>query len=391
MLSNNTFPNHLRSPHTPPGGTGFHIGKVLLKPAHERTPSPPHAQETENERLPTPALSSTEEERERNLDQFRGPMCEGLVWENSLPGMRRHGSACSFLTLAAGIAAILIGIPIGHAEQPLQQPPAQGQSAKPPAQGQAKQEPIPAPGTQTFNTVITKLKAGKQVFSNTLTEPDLEAAKKACEGQDFIWIEMQHSTLTWREAQNLIEVIAKAGCIPFVRVPSANVGDIQKAVDAGALGIVVPMVSTVEEARNAVMFSKFPIGNRESPNTKPWGHRSAGNNRATSIWGQGYANNANNNILILIQIENPAGVGMIDTILDEVEGIDIVMVASNDFGIQAGDRDGSPTYNAREEIVRKSVLKHGKILAGPSSWQKRPGYMLFQGRRSATTTGYEAR
>ena len=266
----------------------------------------------------------------------------------------------------------------------------------PPAAAAAKQEkappaPLPAPGSLTFNTVITKLKAGKQVFCNTLTEPDLEAAKKACEGQDYIWIEMQHSTLTWREAQNLIEVIAKEGCIPFIRVPSANVGDVQKAVDAGALGIIIPMVSTVEEARNAVMFSKFPIGNRESPYTKPWGHRSAGNNRATAIWGRGYPTNANNNVMIMIQIENPAGVGMIDTILDEVEGIDIVMVASNDFGIQAGDRDGQPSYNAREKLVRESVLAHGKILAGPSSWKNRPGYMMFQGRKSATGTGYEAR
>lgn len=265
------------------------------------------------------------------------------------------------------------------------------QPAKPPTETKAKAEPLPAPGSQTFNTVITKLKAGQKIFCNTIVDPDLEAAKRACEGQDYIWIEMQHSTLTWRETQNLIEVIAKAGCIPFVRVPSANVGDIQKATDAGALGVIIPMVSTVEEARNAVMFAKFPVGNRESPNTKPWGHRSSGNNRASSIWGRGYPTNANNNILIMIQIENPAGVGMIDTILDEVEGIDIVMVASNDFGIQAGDRDGSPSYNAREELVRKSVLAHGKVLAGPSSWQNRPGYTLFQGRKSATNTGYEAR
>ena len=255
----------------------------------------------------------------------------------------------------------------------------------------AQQATVPAPGSLTFNTVITKLKAGQQVFSNTISRPDLEAAKKACEGQDFIWIEMQHSTLTWRETQNLIEVIVEAGSIPFIRVPSANVGDIQKATDAGALGIVIPMVDSVEEARNAVLYSKFPIGNRESPNTRPWGHRSAGGNRASSLWGPGYATNANNNILVMILIENPAGVGIIDDILEEVEGIDIVMVASNDFGIQAGDRDGSPTYNAREEIVRKSVLAHGKILAGPSKWQTRPGYMLFQGRRSATSTGYPAR
>jgi 4-hydroxy-2-oxoheptanedioate aldolase len=248
---------------------------------------------------------------------------------------------------------------------------------------------VAQPGSLTFNTVITKLKAGQQIFSNTVIHPDLEATKKACEGQDFIWIEMQHSTLTWRETQQLIKVVAEAGCIPFVRVPSAKVGDILKACDAGALGIVVPMVESVEEARNAVLYSKYPIGHRDYPNVKPWGRRSSGNNQANSLWGDGYATNANNNILVMIQIESPAGVGVIDNILNEVEGIDIVMVASNDFGMFAGDRDGSPSYNAREKIVRDSVLAHGKILAGPSSWRDRPGYMLFQGPKTAKTTGYE--
>jgi len=66
------------------------------------------------------------------------------------------------------------------------------------------------------------------------------------------------------------------------------------------------------------------------------------------------------------------------------------MVASNDFGWQAGDRDGDESYNAREKLVRESVLAHGKILAGPSNWQTRPGYRLFQGTRRATNTGYDA-
>ena len=248
---------------------------------------------------------------------------------------------------------------------------------------------VAQPGSLTFNTVITKLKAGQQIFSNTVIDPDLEAAKKACEGQDFIWIEMQHSTLTWRETQQLIKVVAEAGCIPFVRVPSANVGDILKACDAGALGVVVPMVESVEEARNAVLYSKYPIGDRDNPNARPWGKRSSGQNQAKSLWGDGYPANANNNILVMIQIENPAGAGNIDNILNEVEGIDIVMIASNDFGMFAGDRDGSPSYNAREKVVRESVLAHGKILAGPSSWRDRPGYRLFQGPKTAKTTGYE--
>jgi 4-hydroxy-2-oxoheptanedioate aldolase len=288
-------------------------------------------------------------------------------------------------------AVLLLVVTAATAQQERQQPKGDQPTAAPGRTQSGAKGPAIPPGSQTFNTVITKLQAGKQIFSNTITEPDLEAAKKACEGQDFIWIEMQHSTLTWRETQQLIKVIAEAGCIPFVRVPSANVGDIQKATDAGALGIIVPMVETVQEARNAVMFAKFPIGSRESPNTRPWGHRSSGGGQAGRLWGPGYATNANNNILILIQIESPAGVGIIDNILEEVEGIDIVMVASNDFGMHGGDRDGSPTYNAREKLVRESVLAHGKVLAGPSSWQTRPGYRLFQGRRSATNTGYEAR
>ena len=289
-------------------------------------------------------------------------------------------------TLTAVAGAMLPtsqGLAAAASEQP--STPPQGQ----PAPAKQPQAPAAAPGTVTFNTVITKLKNKQQVFCSNIEQPDLEAAKKACEGVDYVWIDMQHSTLTWRESQQLIEVIAKAGCIPFVRVPSANASDIQKAVDSGALGIIIPMVETIEEARNGVLFSKYPVCNRESPNTKPWGLRSNGYGQAPALWGKDYETNANNNIFIMIQIESPTGVGIIDKILEQVEGIDAVMVASNDFGRFGGDRDGSPTYNAREEIVRKSALAHGKILAGPSSWANRPGYMLLQGRKGATTTGYK--
>ncbi len=302
----------------------------------------------------------------------------------------RFGIGFSFLNLLVPAAVLLAAIPAIAAD------PAPAASATPAfvpaAPGQAPRgvPPVKA-GSLTFNTVITKLKEGKQIFSNTISEPDLAAARKACEGQDFIWIEMQHSTLTWRETQQLVKVIVEAGCIPFIRVPTANEGDIQKATDVGALGIIIPMVDSVEEARNAVMFSKYPVGHRDNPNTRPWGHRSLGGAQAPSLWGPGYNTNANNNVLVMILIENPEGVGLINDILEEVEGIDIVMVASNDFGNQAGDRDGDASYNAREKLVREAVLAHGKILAGPSSWQDRPGYRLFQGRRNATTTGYDAK
>jgi 2-keto-3-deoxy-L-rhamnonate aldolase RhmA len=306
---------------------------------------------------------------------------------NDTSSMGRRG----FIAAAAGglVAAASVAVaqappgPPAPATPPPAGPPRGGRGG-----GGGGGAPIKA-GSVTFNTVITKLKEGKQVFSNTLMGPDLEAAKRACVGQDFIWIEMQHSRLTWRETEDLIKVIAQAGCIPFVRVPGAFEGDIQKATDAGALGIIIPMVDSVEEARNAVKFTKWPIGSRDNPNTKPWGRRSSGGGQYSQLWGAAYQSNANNNIMVMLQIENAEGVALIDEILDEVEGIDIVMVASNDFGWQEGDRDGDASYNAREKIVRESVLAHGKILAGPSNWQTRPGYRLFQGTRSATNTGYD--
>ncbi len=247
---------------------------------------------------------------------------------------------------------------------------------------------IPA-GSVTFNTVITKLKEGKQIFSNTIMRARPRGGEEGLRGPGL------HLDRNAALAADLArgggpDPRDRAGRLHSVRARAERErGDIQKATDAGALGIIVPMVDTIEEARRAVMYAKWPIGSRDNPNTKPWGHRSSGGGQFTQLWGNAYQSNANNNILIMIQIENPQGVGMIDTILEEVPGIDIVMVASNDFGLQAGDRDGDESYNAREKIVREAVLKHGKILAGPSSWQNRPGYRLFQGRRDATNTGYD--
>ncbi len=85
----------------------------------------------------------------------------------------------------------------------------------------------------------------------------------------------------------------------------------------------------------------------------------------------------------MIQIENATGVAMLQRILDEVPGVNAVMTASGDFGSQEGDRDGSPTYNAREQIVRTVTLAHGLTLVGPSSWYGRPGYTMYQGMRPA--------
>ena len=262
-----------------------------------------------------------------------------------------------------------------------QQAPAQ----QAPAQGQAAAQPAPAkPGTVTFNTVFTKLAKGQQVFCNSVNSPDTVAARKACAGVDYIWIEMQHAPLTWRECQDIINVVVSAGCMPFVRVPQAsNASDIQKAVDCGAVGIIVPMVESVEEAQRAVMFARKPVGDVDNPNVKPWGINSTGGGAAGRLWGRDYATNINNNMFVMIQIESPMGVGMIDRMLDEVPGINGVMVASTDFALQPGyDEATDPRFWELERIARHAILRHpGVTLVAKPVWMQIPGYMMFLGRR----------
>ena len=233
---------------------------------------------------------------------------------------------------------------------------------------QTQQQPGKAPAL--YNTVKQKLMEGKQVFAGTLYSGDIEAAKKMeSEGYDFIWIEMQHSPMTYESAAGIILACKGLPAIPFLRVPDATESDIQKATDIGALGIIIPLVETVEKAQNAVKFAKYP----------PVGRRSTGGNQASSIWGKDYRQTANDNIMIMVQIESPEGVANIDKIA-AVPGVDIVMAASSDLSSFSGFKQGEPQYESLVTKIHDATLKAGKWLAGPGSWEKRPGFTCFQGR-----------
>ena len=97
-----------------------------------------------------------------------------------------------------------------------------------------------------FNTVKLKLQQGKQVVGGTVSSPDPDVyCAMANSGFDYLWIEMQHSPLTYSEVARMIWACRGAAAVPFIRVPDATEGDIQKATDIGAVGIIIPMVDTV--------------------------------------------------------------------------------------------------------------------------------------------------
>ena len=228
--------------------------------------------------------------------------------------------------------------------------------------------------TRIYNTVKTKLDTGQQVVGGTVTsaDPNIYCAM-ANSGYDFVWIEMQHSPLTYQEVARMIWACRDAPAIPFVRIPDATAGDIQKATDIGALGIVVPLVDTVEKISNAVRYTKFP----------PEGVRSLGGGQYRALWGDDYRATANDNIVIVAMIESPAGVAVAEGIA-AVDGVDIVMAASTDLGSFSGLSQGTPEYEAMVTTIHDVTLAAGLKLGGPQAWRDRDGFSFFQGPPDTT-------
>jgi 2-keto-3-deoxy-L-rhamnonate aldolase RhmA len=221
-----------------------------------------------------------------------------------------------------------------------------------------------------FNTVKEKLARGEQVVGGTIdtADPDIYCAV-ANAGFDFTWIEMQHSPLTYSEVARMIWACRDAPAIPFIRVPAATEGDIQKATDVGALGIIIPMVDSVEEIRDAVRFAHYP----------PMGVRSQGGGQYGALWGRDYRAAANENVMVVAMIESPAGVEIVDQVAN-MDGVDVVFVASSDLSSFTGRRQGDPDYEALVTRTKDATLAAGKVVAGPLAWMAtREGYSFFQG------------
>ncbi|MBK5293232.1 MAG: hypothetical protein JJE04_16355 [Acidobacteriia bacterium] len=223
--------------------------------------------------------------------------------------------------------------------------------------------------TRIYNTAKQKLMEGKKIVGGTVStnDPNIYCAM-ANAGFDFLWIEMQHSPLTYQDVAVMIRGCKGASAIPFIRVPDATEGDIQKAVDIGALGIIIPMVETVQEALNAVQYAKYP----------PVGVRSQGGGQYGAMWGADYRPTANENVMIIAMIESPKGVAIADKIA-AVPGVDVVFAASTDLSSFSGFKQGDPRYEALVTKIHDAVLEAGKKLAGPLAWKDRHGYTFFQG------------
>jgi 4-hydroxy-2-oxoheptanedioate aldolase len=208
------------------------------------------------------------------------------------------------------------------------------------------------------NPVKAALKAGKPQVGTWLSFGSVYATRlMARVGFPWLTVDMEHSPIDWNEAAILFGCIADAGCVPLVRVPRGDHDLIKRALDSGAHGIVVPMVDTVEQAREAIAAAKYP----------PTGNRSIGgglhalNFDATA--GDYYAH-ANDEILVVLQTESPRGVENAEAIYS-LSGVDAIFVGPNDLTFQMRGPDGADPTPAQLESMLQRVLAAGKKTGTP--------------------------
>ena len=172
---------------------------------------------------------------------------------------------------------------------------------------------------------------------------------------DWICIDLEHSSINLDQLQNLLTILDKNNTNSFVRVSSNNKNEIKKVLDLGAKGIIVPMVNTVAEAKNAISYTKYP----------PDGQRGIGLARAQ---GYGYRikeyNKISKNIKVVIQIENIQGINNLDKIL-KIKGLHATLIGPRDLSGSIGkiaDFKSRMFLNALQKYEK--ISKQNRITMG---------------------------
>jgi 2-keto-3-deoxy-L-rhamnonate aldolase RhmA len=184
---------------------------------------------------------------------------------------------------------------------------------------------------------------------------------------------MQHNDRDWSAAARMWRTCPHATAVPGTRLAYTNEKEVQHAVDAGALVVVVPTVDTVEEATAARDWTYFP----------PLGRRSNGGGQAfdAGMYGGvpgGYRQTINDNIVLILMIETLEGVQNAHEIA-KIPGVTALFAASGDLGNFSGYRQGTPDYERLINIVHDAAIGAGKRLCGPLAWRDRPDFTCFQG------------
>lgn len=192
------------------------------------------------------------------------------------------------------------------------------------------------------NRLRTLWQADKAVVNGWLAVPSSFSAEvMAQQGWDSLTIDLQHGVVDYQAMVGMLQAISTTDTVPVVRVPWLEPGIIMKVLDAGAYGVVCPMVNTRDEAARLVAYTHYA----------PRGTRSFGPVRASLYGGTDYAQHANDTIVAFAMVETAQALDNLDAILS-VEGLDAIYIGPSDLSLALGCR---PVFDDVDPKVAEAI------------------------------------
>jgi len=205
------------------------------------------------------------------------------------------------------------------------------------------------------NPVKTKLAQGGIVYGAAVIVPSPLAVQYAANsGVDFVWLETEHTPFGIEALEMLPLIVRRKQSMPLIRVCNLDAGLIKKALDAGASAVMIPQIDNAEQAALVVKYAKYP----------PEGERGVSpmwTLHAEINWAD-YLPHANNETLIVVQVETLEGMKNVEAIA-AVPGVDVVLAGPMDISAALG-QIGNPAHPLVQEFLTAFpalVAKQGKI------------------------------
>ena len=205
------------------------------------------------------------------------------------------------------------------------------------------------------NTVKQLWREGKAAIGGWCSIPSSYTAEiMAHQGFDWLCIDTQHGPIDFSTAFPMLQAISTTPTMPFVRVPWNEPSIIMKYLDAGAYGVIIPMIETREDAEAAVRAFRYA----------PAGLRSSGPNRVVLYGGADYLDNANDEVVCVLMIETPKALENLDAIAS-VPGVDALYIGPSDLsqalGLGPRYNIDNPAHVAAVTRVRETCERHGVV------------------------------
>lgn len=198
------------------------------------------------------------------------------------------------------------------------------------------------------NPALAKLRAGGTNFGPGIVYDSADLVEQLAHvGFDWLWLDWQHGQFTESSLNNALGRFLAVDSVPIVRVKSHEPGTINRVLDMGAMGVIVPMVQTAEQAAAVVEAAFYP----------PKGRRSAGGVRlgliGDTFWE--YCARANDEIMLVVMVETEVAIGNVRAIM-QVPGIDVVLIGPGDLmiDVKANGHDEAHHERLVEEVAAAS-------------------------------------